>query len=262
MNQSQARLVDVARQTLGLIDLTSLNDDDSDARIRDLCARARTPCGTVAAVCIYPGYIMTAREALAECSDTSRVRVATVVNFPTGGSDIDQAVAETADAVAAGADEIDLVFPWRALLDGDESIGRDLVATCRQACPTSALKVILETGELQEPSLIRQAAESAIAGGADFLKTSTGKVPINATLQAATILLECIRDSDRNVGFKAAGGIRTVSEAAAYLALAEQIMGTDWITPDHFRFGASSLLDDVLATLGQQSDSARPSEGY
>lgn len=259
---SQARMAAAARTALGLVDLTSLSDEDSDETIRVLCTRAHTSLGAVAAVCIYPRFIATARATLAENSDPSPVRIATVVNFPGGGSDIDQAVRETADAVAAGADEIDLVFPWRTLLDGDEAVGRELVTACRQACPGKVLKVILETGVLLEPALIRAAAESAIAGGADFLKTSTGKAPVNATLQAATILLEYIRDSGQDIGFKAAGGIRTTTEAAAYLALAEQIMGSDWISPAHFRFGASGLLDDLLTTLSQPTDSARPSKGY
>jgi deoxyribose-phosphate aldolase len=256
------RIQQAARQALGLVDLTSLNDDDTDAVVRSLCNRARTPFGPVAAVCIYPRFIATARAVLAEHPDQAPVQIATVVNFPDGSSRIEQAVAETTDAVLAGADEIDLVFPWRALIDGDESTGPALIAACRQACNGRLLKVILETGELLEPALIRKASELAIDSGADFLKTSTGKVPVNATLPAAAIVLECIRDSGKDLGFKAAGGIRTSSEAAAYLALAEQIMGAGWINPRHFRFGASSLLDDLLATLDEKPAVKRPASDY
>jgi deoxyribose-phosphate aldolase len=125
------------------------------------------------------------------------------------------------------------------------------VTAARQACGERVLKIILETGELAEPSLIRRAAEIAIESGADFLKTSTGKVPVNATPGAARILLETIRDSGREVGCKVSGGIRTTAQAREYLNLAAEIMGPDWIGPDHFRFGASGLLDDLLATLGE-----------
>ncbi|MFP4263096.1 MAG: deoxyribose-phosphate aldolase [Halomonas sp.] len=239
-----------ARQALALMDLTSLNDDDTDARIESLCRRARTPAGTPAAVCVYPAFVTTARRTLKALDLAGKVRVATVTNFPHGGDDIMAAARETREAVAAGADEVDVVFPYRALLAGDEETGRELVACCHQACGDAHLKVILETGELRDPALIRRAAELAIEGGADFLKTSTGKVAVNATLEAAEILLEAIKASGRDVGFKAAGGVRTAEDAQAYLTLAERLMGAAWITPAHFRFGASSLLDDLLATLG------------
>lgn len=239
----------VAHQALALMDLTSLNDDDNDAIIEALCRRARTPAGTPAAVCVYPAFVMTARRALGAHGLADTVKVATVTNFPHGGDDIMAAARETQAAVTAGADEVDVVFPWRALKAGDEDIGRELVARCREACGNRTLKVILETGELSEPALIRRAGELAIEGGADFLKTSTGKVTVNATLEAAEILLETIAASGRNIGFKAAGGVRTAGDAQAYLALAARLMGEEWITPAHFRFGASGLLDDLLATL-------------
>lgn len=256
------RLKLAARQALDLIDLTSLNDGDKDDDIVQLCQRARTDFGPVAAVCIKPEFITAARRALDAPGNPGQVAIATVVNFPAGEPDVARAVAETEQAVAAGADEIDLVFPWRALLDGDEAIGQALVGACRQACPDQVLKVILETGELQEPALMRKAGELAIAAGADFLKTSTGKVPVNATLSAATVLMELIREHGGKIGFKAAGGIRTTAEAATYLVLAEQIMGTDWINASHFRFGASGLLDDVLVSLGQPDDSGQQPMDY
>ncbi len=242
-------LQQAARQALALMDLTSLNDDDSDATIEALCQQAKTPAGTPAAVCIYPGFVVTARRALMAHGLEGIVRVATVTNFPHGGDDIMAAARETRAAAASGADEVDVVFPWRALMAGDEETGRELVAACKQAAGDALLKVILETGELKDPALIRRASELALEGGADFLKTSTGKVAVNATLEAAEILLTTIRDSGRDVGFKAAGGVRTVEDALAYLQLAERLMGVTWLTPAHFRFGASGLLGNLLQTL-------------
>lgn len=254
-------LQQAARQALALMDLTSLNDDDSEAVIRDLCARANTPAGYPAAVCIYPAFVRTAREALAEQGLAGKVKVATVTNFPHGEADIELAAAETRAAIAAGADEVDVVFPYRALMAGDAEVGRELVAACKRECGDAVLKVILETGELKEAGLIERAGMLAIDGGADFLKTSTGKVAVNATLDAAKILLTAIKASGSEVGFKAAGGVRTAEDAAAYLRLAEQVMGADWITPAHFRFGASGLLGSLLETLGVGQDKGSP-EGY
>ncbi|MCE8017062.1 deoxyribose-phosphate aldolase [Halomonas sp. MCCC 1A17488] len=254
-------LQQAARQALALMDLTSLNEDDSDAVIRELCARANTPAGHPAAVCVYPAFVPTAREALAEQGLAGKVKVATVTNFPHGEADIERAAAETRAAVASGADEVDVVFPYRALMAGDAEVGRALVAACKRECGDAVLKVILETGELKVAGLIDRAGMLAIDGGADFLKTSTGKVAVNATLDAAKILLTAIKASGRDVGFKAAGGVRTVEDAAAYLQLAEQVMGADWITPAHFRFGASGLLGSLLETLGV-AEGEGPTEGY
>ncbi|WP_111414428.1 deoxyribose-phosphate aldolase [Billgrantia lactosivorans] len=254
-------LQQAARQALALMDLTSLNDDDSDAVIRELCARANTPAGHPAAVCVYPAFVHTAREALAEQGLAGKVKVATVTNFPHGEADIERAAAETRAAVAAGADEVDVVFPYRALMAGDAEVGRELVAACKRECGDKVLKVILETGELKDAGLIDRAGMLAIDGGADFLKTSTGKVAVNATLDAAKILLTAIKASGRDVGFKAAGGVRTAEDAAAYLRLAEQVMGADWVTPAHFRFGASGLLGNLLESLGV-AEGEGPTEGY
>ncbi|MBB3189971.1 deoxyribose-phosphate aldolase [Halomonas cerina] len=242
-----------AHEALTLMDLTSLNDDDTDATIEALCQRAKTPAGTPAALCVYPRFIVTARRALTAHRLNDSIKIATVTNFPRGNADVMAAARETREAVASGADEVDVVFPWRALRDGDEVLGRELVEMCKAACGTKTLKVILETGELKDATLIRRASELAIEGGADFLKTSTGKVTINATLEAAEILISVIRESGRDVGFKAAGGVRSAEDAQAYLQLAERLMGRDWITPAHFRFGASGLLDDLLVTLEMAS---------
>lgn len=251
----------IARQALGLMDLTSLNDDDDSARIQALCRRADTPAGRPAALCLYPAFIEDAQRELDALGLTRHVRIATVTNFPEGAPNAERAARETRLAVAAGADEVDVVFPYRALLDGAPDVGRLLVEACREACGGATLKVILESGELKDPALIRQAAEIAIAAGADFIKTSTGKVAVNATLEAAEIMLETIRASGRDVGFKAAGGIRTTEDAKAYLELAARVMGDDWAKPAHFRFGASGLLDALLATL-EVGETKAPQDGY
>ncbi|MDT8894304.1 deoxyribose-phosphate aldolase [Halomonas sp. I1] len=243
-------LTRTARQALALMDLTSLNDDDTDERIEALCQRAKTPAGHPAAICIYPRFIVPARRALTAHRLNDTIRIATVTNFPHGNADIMRAARETREAVASGADEVDVVFPYRALQEGDEDTGRELVEMSKAAAGGKTLKVILETGELKDPALIRRASELAIDGGADFLKTSTGKVAVNATLEAAEIMLEVIRDNGGEIGFKAAGGVRTAEDARAYLELAERLMGANWITPQHFRFGASGLLDNLLETLG------------
>ncbi|MEE4303935.1 MAG: deoxyribose-phosphate aldolase [Wenzhouxiangella sp.] len=255
-------LHEVARQTLALVDLTRLETDDTEADIESLCRRAGTSFGPVAAVCVYPRFVATARRALAGADPAEEVRIATVVNFPRGEDDAETVVEAIRAALAAGADEIDLVFPWRELRAGNDEPGRRLVSAAREACGEHVLKVILETGELTEADLIRRAARIAIESGADFLKTSTGKVPVNATPEAVRILLEAIRDSGRDVGCKVSGGIRTTRQAREYLGLAARIMGPDWISPSHFRFGASGLLDDLMATLGDSQAPAPDKDAY
>ncbi|QTF09962.1 deoxyribose-phosphate aldolase [Brenneria izadpanahii] len=253
-------LTTVAQRALALMDLTSLNDDDTDEKIAALCRQADSPAGKTAAICIYPRFIPLARKALRE-QGTPEMRIATVTNFPHGNGDIDIALAETNAAIAYGADEVDVVFPYRSLIDGDARAGFELVQACKAVCRASGvlLKVIIETGELKQDALIRQASGIAIDAGADFIKTSTGKVPVNATPQSAEIMLKVIRDKgvgDR-VGFKAAGGVRSAEEAAIYLQLAEDIMGPEWVNARHFRFGASSLLASLLSVLGH-----RPTERH
>jgi deoxyribose-phosphate aldolase len=245
---------------IGLVDLTRLESTDSDdlqeaEAIQALCRRAGTDFGPVAAVCVHPGWITLADRELRAAGLRDAVGLATVANFPAGTGSIEDTVVEIKAAIGDGADEIDVVLPWQALLDGKIEAVQQLLAASRMACSNHCMKVILETGELAEPEMIRQAADLAIGCGADFLKTSTGKVSVNATLAAATILLEAIRDSGRDVGFKASGGIRTASEAAGYLILARQMMGEDWVDAQHLRFGASGLLDDLLAEARSQSQS-------
>ena len=245
-------LTTTSRQALQLMDLTSLNENDTPQVIIDLCHKAKTAAGNTAAVCVYPRFVPVAKKTL-NALGLNDVTVATVTNFPAGGNDIDIAVTETRAAIAYGADEVDVVFPYKAFMDGDETVGRELVAQCKKVCGDVMLKVIIETGELKDPALIRRASEISIEAGADFIKTSTGKVAVNATPESARIMLEAIRDSgEQNVGFKPAGGIRTAEDAAEHLAIAADIMGAQWINRDHYRFGASSLLGSLLTALGLQ----------
>ncbi|WP_029684293.1 deoxyribose-phosphate aldolase [Tatumella saanichensis] len=243
----------IARRAIGLMDLTTLNDDDTDAKVTALCQQANSAAGMTAAICIYPRFIPHARKVLHE-QGTPQIRIATVTNFPHGNEDIDIAVAETRAAIAYGADEVDVVFPWRTLKAGDTDTGFKLVSACKACCQEAGvlLKVIIESGELQQPTLIRQASEIAIDAGADFIKTSTGKVAVNATPETARIMLQVIRDKGvaQQVGFKPAGGVRTTADAVLYLALAAEILGDDWADARHFRFGASGLLNSLLADCG------------
>lgn len=252
-----------AQRALSLMDLTTLNDDDTDAKVIALCEQAHSPAGNTAAICIYPRFIPVARKALRE-QGTPDVRIATVTNFPHGNDDIEIAVTETRAAIAYGADEVDVVFPYRALIAGNDKVGFELVKQCAEACHQAniLLKVIIETGELLQAALIRKASEIAISAGADFIKTSTGKVTENATLQSAELMLQVIKDMNvaQSVGFKPAGGVKTAEDAAQYLALADNILGREWADARHFRFGASSLLASLLTTLGHQGQ--KSGSGY
>lgn len=239
-----------ARQALAAMDLTRLEHDADDAIVRALCRRADTPFGHPAAVCVYPAYIEAAREELAHAGLSDAVAVATVANFPDGAAEPERAAAEVRRSVSLGADEIDVVFPWRALLDGDEAVGARLVQQCRAACGERVLKVILESGRLESHGAIRRAADIAVAGGADFIKTSTGKAAAGASPDAARIMLQAIRDSDRPCGFKVSGGVRTLADAIVYLEAAERTLGPEATCPARFRIGASGLLDALLEALG------------
>ncbi|NNH63167.1 deoxyribose-phosphate aldolase [Rhizobium laguerreae] len=248
---------ETAAVALSLLDLTNLKDDCTEAQIDALCARAQTPYGNSAAICIWPRFVAQARNIL---GTGHAVRIATVVNFPSGDMEVADVAAEAREAIADGADEIDLVIPYRKLLAGNEKAVTDMVKAVRAECTGLVLKVIIEAGELKDAALIRRASELAIEAGADFIKTSTGKVAVNATLEAADIMIRTIRESGRKVGFKPAGGIGSVADAALYLSLAETIMTPDWAMPSTFRFGASGLLDDILAVLsGTQSAPAAAS---
>lgn len=232
-----------ARRAIGLIDLTDLADDHSSAGIDQLCERAATH--HTAAVCVWPEHVARCHDALAG----SGVRVATVVNFPGGDDPIDDIVHCTRSALDHGADEIDVVLPYRAFLDGrPERVEGVLDAVSAIVEAPRSLKVILETGALPAER-VAEAARLAIEHGADFVKTSTGKIEVGATLGAVETMLGVIAEADRPIGIKPSGGIRTLADSDAYLDLAERVMGEGWPTPSTFRFGASGLLDALLAEL-------------
>ena len=238
----------IARRAIGLLDLTELGDHATDADVVSLCTRATGRYGKVAAVCVWPRQVALAARLLAG----SGVRIATVVNFPGGDDTVDDVVALARTAQLDGADEVDLVLPYRAFLAGDHDRAAAMVTAVRQAVAAGTgktLKVILETGELADPEVVRAAAELAIRSGADFIKTSTGKTPVSATLAATGVMLQTIHDLDPAVGLKPSGGIRTLAEAAAHLAQADKVMGPQWATAATFRFGASGLLTALEAAI-------------
>jgi deoxyribose-phosphate aldolase len=234
---------EAAAKILPLVDLTALADDASAADVDALCARALE--AGVAAVCIWPRFLPLAKARLGRGS----VRLATVANFPDGSDDIARAARETADALLAGADEVDLMAPIEAIVGGDLGLLTELVQACRAKAPERTLKVILETGRLAEPARIAAAARAAVMAGADFLKTSTGRSAAGPSLEAAAVLLAVIEEAEGRVGLKVAGGIRTTRQAAQYLYLAEHFMGQGWIAPETMRFGASALVDDLTRML-------------
>lgn len=244
-----------ARRALALLDLTDLADDATEDGARDLCRRAVSGPVPVAAVCLWPRFVATARAALGD----GPVRIATVVNFPEGGTPIAPVIRETEEALEAGADEIDLVLPWQAVLAGHTTAATAMLRNVRMRCGDRLLKVILETGEYPDLEKVRTAAELAIAWGADFIKTSTGKTARSASLPAARVMLNVIAMAGRPVGLKPSGGIRTLADAKGYLDLADAIMGPDWATPRTFRFGASGLHGALLAAIdGAAAGEAAP----
>ena len=247
MNDPELVSVTRIRQIISLIDLTNLNDNCDRAAIETLCQQAHTPVGNVAALCVWPAFVRDAKLLLGQ---NSPIKIATVVNFPTGAEPLKTTCASIDKALEDGADEIDYVQPYTELINGNIDLVADAVAAIRQQIPDNrTLKVILETGVLESSDLIRTAANIAIDQGADFIKTSTGKVPVNATQNAATIMLDAIARSKKDVGFKAAGGIKTIDDANLYLNLAEKQLGQTWADAAHFRFGASGLLQDALIKL-------------
>jgi deoxyribose-phosphate aldolase len=253
-----------AKLAISLMDLTSLTDQELPQDIEDLCKQAKSLGGNTAAICIFPRFIPLAKKILAQ-QGTPHIKIATVTNFPHGNDDIAIAVSETKAAIAYGANEVDVVFPYKALIAGDINVGLELIEACKQVCPKKVLlKVIIETGELKTPALIKLASEVSIRAGADFIKTSTGKVNVNATPEAAKIMLQVIKSTNNkqvNTGFKAAGGVKNVNDALVYLTLAKNILGDTWTTTEHFRFGASSLLVNLLSTLSH-IDEDNSSESY
>ncbi|MPZ94464.1 MAG: deoxyribose-phosphate aldolase [Propionibacteriales bacterium] len=246
---------------ISMIDLTTLEGQDTPGKVRALCAKAKAPdpadptCPQVAAICVYPDMVPIAKQALG----SSGIRVASVATaFPSGRAALDIKLADTADAVAAGADEIDMVIDRGAFLSGRYQAVFDEIVAIKEAAarPEGAdkgsahLKVILETGELVTYDNVRRASWLAMLAGADFIKTSTGKIQPAATLPVTLVMLEAVRDfrdtTGRQVGVKPAGGIRTSKDAIRNLVLVNETAGDDWLDPDWFRIGASSLLNDLL----------------
>ena len=264
--QSKLWALDLA---IRCMDLTTLEGADTPGKVAALCAKAVRPkpgdgtIPSVAAVCVYPALVATS---VAHVRGTE-VKVASVATaFPSGQSFLEVKVAETRQAVAAGADEVDMVIDRGAFLSGDHERVYEEIGAVREACGNAHLKVILETGELGTYDNVRRASILAMAAGADFIKTSTGKVQPAATLPASLVMMEAIRDfhreTGRAVGFKAAGGIRTSKQAIAYLVLLWETLGQEWMTPDRFRFGASSLLNDVLMQVEKERTGAYQAEDY
>jgi deoxyribose-phosphate aldolase len=242
-----------------MMDLTTLEGKDTPGKVRALAGKARRPDPTdpsipsVAALCVYPNMIANAKDALRGSS----VKVASVATyFPSGQTALEVKLADVRSAIAQGADEIDMVMDRGAFLAGEYSKVYDEIVTIKEACGETHLKVILETGELETYDNVRRASVLAMAAGADFIKTSTGKVQPASTLPVTLVMLEAIRDfyqqTGRAVGMKPAGGIRTAKEAISYLVVLYETLGPDWMTPDRFRFGASSLLNDVLMQIRKE----------
>ena len=242
-----------------MMDLTTLEGKDTPGKVRALAGKARRPDPTdpsipsVAALCVYPNMIPTAVEAL----KGSGVKIASVATyFPSGQAPLEVKLADVRSAVEMGADEIDMVIDRGAFLAGEYAAVYDEIVAVKDACADAHLKVILETGELETYDNIRRASVLAMAAGADFIKTSTGKVTPASTLPSSLVMMEAIRDfygqTGRAVGMKSAGGIRTAKEAISYLVVLYETLGPDWMTPDRYRFGASSLLNDVLMQIRKE----------
>lgn len=238
---------------ISMVDLTTLEGADTPARVSSLCAKAMRPdprdltVPSVAAVCVYPDLVARARSALANSS----VAVASVATaFPSGRASMRVKLLDVNDAVEAGAHEVDMVIDRGAFLSGRVGEVFEEIVAVKEACGEAHLKVILETGELVTYDNVRRASWLAMLAGADFVKTSTGKVSVNATPPAALVMLEAVRDfaesTGKLVGVKVAGGIRTTKDALRYLVLVNETAGSTWLSPDRFRFGASSLLNDLL----------------
>ena len=248
-NDAKAWALDAA---IGMVDLTTLEGMDTPGKVRALCAKALRPDPTdpttpsVAAVCVYGDLVDVARGAVGDAIHVAAVATA----FPSGRASRQVKLMDTREAVAAGADEIDMVIDRGAFLAGDTWRVFEEIVAIKEACGPAHLKVILETGELRTLDNVRRASWLAMLAGADFIKTSTGKVTPAATPPVTLVMLETVRDFERvtgrRIGVKAAGGIRTAKEAISYLVLVKETVGDAWLTPDLFRFGASTLLNDLL----------------
>jgi deoxyribose-phosphate aldolase len=248
--ESKLQALDLA---LRMMDLTTLEGSDSTGKVRQLCNKAMHPytelpnIPSVAAVCVYPNRVKLAKEILKD----SEINVASVATaFPSGMSSLEIKLDDVRYAVEEGADEIDMVISRGAFLSRDYALVYDEIAQIKEACAHAHLKVILETGELGSLEHVRMASDLAMEAGADFIKTSTGKIQPAATMPVVLVMLQAIRDfhhkTGKTIGMKPAGGIRTTKQAIQYLVMVKEILGERWLTPNLFRFGASSLANDVL----------------
>ncbi len=264
---------------LAMCDLTTLEGKDTEGKVRQMCRKARQPVPndlqriltdryqmaplSVAAVCVYPNLVSTAVDELRGTG----VKVASVATgFPSGQYPLEIRLQDVREARSSGADEIDMVVNRGALLQGDYDTVFEEIAAFKAACGTAHLKVILETGEIGNYDAVRRASRLAMDAGADFIKTSTGKIQPAATMPVTLVMLEAIRDhyyeTGVKVGMKPAGGIRTAKEALHYLVMLAETLGDDWLTPDLFRFGASGLVNDLLMQLAKQVSGRYQSADY
>jgi deoxyribose-phosphate aldolase len=261
--------IEALHMVLSMIDLTTLEGQDTPGKVRQLCRKALhlhdalPNLPTVAAVCVYPTMVGIARKALGDAD----IKVASVATaFPSGMSPRQVKLEETRIAVEEGADEIDMVISRGAFLQGDYGFVFDEIAAIKEACGDAHLKVILETGELGTLDRVRRASVLAMHAGADFIKTSTGKIKPAATLPVTLVMLQAIRDyyyaTDRMVGMKPAGGISSAKLALHYLVMLRETLGSSWMTPEWYRFGASSLANDVLMQLQKQATGIYQSADY
>ena len=261
--------VDGLKLALSMIDLTTLEAKDTPGKVRQLCAKAVRPhdaypdLPSVAAVCVYPNLVSVAKEAL----EGTGINVAAVATaFPSGMSNRRFKISETKYAVGEGADEIDMVISRGKFLKGEYNYVYDEIAAVKEACGDAHLKVILETGELSTLDNVRIASDLAMYAGADFIKTSTGKIQPAATMEVTLVMLQAIRDFYYNegikIGMKPAGGISNAKLALHYLVMLNETLGADWMNPDLFRFGASSLANDLLMQLVKQKEGNYQSIDY
>lgn len=244
---------------LSMVDLTTLEGKDSEGKVRQLCQKAKQPhpslpdIPSVAAVCVYPSMVKIAKNSL-KGTDINVASVATA--FPSGMSPLSIRIDDTKFAVSEGADEVDMVISRGAFLEGEYNLVFDEIAAIKEACGEAHLKVILETGELHTYENVRLASDIAMEAGADFIKTSTGKISPAATQPVTLVMLEAIRDyyykTNKMIGMKPAGGIRTAKQAIQYLVLVKETLGAAWLNNEYFRFGASSLANDLLMQIVKQ----------
>ena len=261
--------VQALKLALNMIDLTTLEGKDTPGKVKQMCYKAAHLCDqlpgipTVAAVCVYPTHVRTAKTALAGTG----IRVASVATaFPSGNTTRDVKLTDTRFAVDEGADEVDMVISRGEFLEGNYAFVYDEIAAIKEACGPARLKVILETGELSTLDNIRRASDIAIHAGADFIKTSTGKIQPAATMPVTLVMLQAIKDhyykTGIMVGMKPAGGISSAKLAVHYLVMLHETLGDAWMTNEWFRFGASSLANDILLQLGKEKNGTYQSKDY